>query len=214
MKFSETLKDLLILVADKNMQATFEALIRRHDAIGIRPLDADVLIHPRKDPGCRMEAVEFLRPFSDRYSRVMVAFDHEGSGAEKCSPSDLESELRNQLDVSGWEGRCHVVVIAPELETWIWSPSKKVDEICGWSGRIPALRDWVEEHFSVSDSGKPSRPKEALEKALRLAQKVRSSSLFREIAGKASWRGCADPSFQRFLQTLKQWFPVTTQASE
>ena len=39
------LKDLIVLVADKNMQATFEALLERDAALGIRRI-IDVVPHP------------------------------------------------------------------------------------------------------------------------------------------------------------------------
>ena len=47
--------DLKVVVADKNMQATFSGLVTRHQSLGIQPLQLNPqlpLVHPRHDPGC------------------------------------------------------------------------------------------------------------------------------------------------------------------
>ena len=49
-------KDLIILVADKNMEHTIKGLLARPPALGIRPLSFDIRVHPERDAGCRGEA--------------------------------------------------------------------------------------------------------------------------------------------------------------
>lgn len=207
-------KDLIVLVADSNMKATVEALLVRTEALGIRPIEVDVFSHPRKDPGCRINSCGFLASFQRMYSFALVMFDHDGSGAESKPASQIEAELVEQLEISGWVQRCNVVVVVPELEAWVWSPSKRVDDICGWSGSIPSLRDWVADRFAIREDGKPQMPKESLEAALQEKRKVRSSALLREIAKSVSWRGCTDIAFQKFCQLLQNWFPSTVDSKD
>ena len=45
-------KDLVVLVADKNMEFALRGLFSRTPSFGIHPVTADVFVHPEKDPGC------------------------------------------------------------------------------------------------------------------------------------------------------------------
>jgi len=56
---------------------------------------------------------------------------------------------------------------------------------------------------------KPSDPKEAMDAALRRAQKARSSSLYLQLAQKVSFERCDDPAFLKFKKTLSTWFPAS-----
>lgn len=201
------LQDLFVLVADQQMESTFEGLLSRTQALETRSISFTVTKHPRKDAGCLHDARTFLRPFASKYGYCLVAFDHEGCGQESRSAEEIREAIVGQLSANGWQDRCEVVVIEPELEAWVWSSSRKVDDILGWSGRIPDLRTWVSERFDIGESGKPFRPKEALQAALMEVQKVPSSSLFRQMASTVSWKGCEDPSFLHLLKTLHHWFP-------
>jgi hypothetical protein len=62
------------------------------------------------------------------------------------------------------------------------------------------------EGYTQQGEVKPKRPKEALEQALRLARKSRSSSIFRQLAQRVSVKRCTDPAFLKFKATLQRWF--------
>ncbi|MBI1346911.1 hypothetical protein GC163_11555 [bacterium] len=209
MNHSKPLKDIIVLVADKQMKATIEGLLgERSNSLQIRRLTFDVKAHPEKDSGCCQNSAEFLRPMVRQYAHCLVIFDYEGCGREKKEPpTAIENAVHEQLSRSGWQDRCSVIVVVPELESWVWSSSRKVDEVCGWSARDPDLRTWVAQRFMLSSSGKPTRPKEALEAALQEVSEVLSSSLFRQMAQKVSWKSCQDESFQRLVSVLQNWFP-------
>lgn len=103
------------------------------------------------------------------------------------------------------------IVIDPELEAWVWSDSPEVDRIIGWSARQSSVRAWLREQgFAFKQNGKPDRPKEALEKALRIVKKQRSSALYGQIAEKVSLSRCTDRSFVKLRQTLQEWFPKSS----
>ena len=202
-------KDLIVLAADKNIEYALKGLFTRPQALGIRPINADIFIHPQHDPGCTQHGVAFLSNFSKNYHHGLLMFDYEGSGREqRHQPQELQETLNREFDSSAWGKRARAIVLSPELETWVWSDSPHVDDVAGWKNRQPPLKQWlVERGWLQSGEVKPNRPKEAFQAALREARIQRSSSLYQQIAQRVSLRRCADRSFQEFQAILRTWFP-------
>jgi hypothetical protein len=122
--------------------------------------------------------------------------------------------VEDRLAKSGWEGRAAAIAIDPELENWVWANSSHVETALGWSGRTPDLREWLVEKGLLERPGqKPSRPKQAVEDALRTARKSRSSALYLHLAQSVTLEGCTDKAFLKFRQTIINWFasPVPLQ---
>lgn len=202
--------DLVVLTADKNMQFTVKALLDRPKDIGIRPIRADFYIHPERDPGCRLRADNFLRPFIKHAAFAIVLFDREGCGKHNKSRIELEIEVSSRLANSGWKDRSSCISIDPELENWIFSDSPELDAAVGWSGKTPPLRTWlVERGFLTPNQVKPSQPKEAMEAALRQARLARSSSIYARLAERVGLGRCTDEAFIKLKSTLQSWFPVS-----
>jgi hypothetical protein len=209
------MSDLVVLVADADMRETVSTLIaRRHHSLAIRgDLSVDITVHPNRDAGCYQDAHTFLRPYSTTARNALVLFDHHGCGQDqRMSVEAVQDEVEARLVQNGWSAeRVRVIVIAPELEAWVWTPSSKVDEVVGWHGRQPALRDWLQTqtpYWGQANPHKPEHPKEALQQALRHVRKPFSPSLFGALAGSVSLNGCIDPSFQRFRDALQAWYPA------
>jgi len=200
--------DLVALVPGKDDREALAGLLEsRWQSLGIRHIHAELLVHPRRDPGCFYEAPFVLQTYQRLATRALVLFDHEGCGQESRSSGDLEIDLEGRLARSGWDDRARVVVIEPELENWVWSDSPHVDAILGWSGRRPDLRRWlVENGFWPASCSKPPRPKETMDAALRQARVRRSSSIFRQLAESVSLDRCQDAKFGRLRQLLGGWF--------
>lgn len=199
------MKDLLCLAADKNIEAALRGLLARHEALGLRAFDVDVLVHPRRDPGCYHEAHEFLRPFREIYDHALVVFDRAWDGAPSQDALVLECDVRERLGGDGWGD---VVVLDPEIEVWVWSDSPHVDECLGWSKRNPNLRTWLHEQALWTDGhAKPDDPKMAVERALRAVKIPRSSAIYGNLARRVSMERCTDGSFARFRARLDAWFP-------
>ena len=214
MNASRRKRDVVFLVADRNIEAAVEALLGRPASLAIRPVEAAVRTHPEKDPGCYLGAHDFLRAFQDLYAHAIVIFDREGCGKEGECRETLEADVEDRLARNGWGARAKAVVIDPELESWVWSDSPEVDNVLGWSGRSPRLRRWLTEgEFLRKDEVKPARPKEAMEAALRLVGKARSSAIYRELAERVSLRRCTDSAFQKLISTLQTWFPPDDHAA-
>lgn len=201
-------RNLVVLVADSNAESTVCGLLLRPQALGIRPVRFDVYVHVARDPGCFKTGHDFLRPMTNRYTHGLVLFDRIGSGQDRRTRESLEESVRARLAASGWDDRAEVIVLDPELEIWVWADSTHVDHCLGWHGRQPSLRAWLFSQGLWSENDpKPSDPKAALEQALRLVRKPRSSSLYKRLAERVSLRSCQDPSFVKFKRTLRNWFP-------
>lgn len=201
-------KDLVVLVADNNMESAFKGLLSRCKSLAIRPVKADILIHRQRDAACFRQAHEFLRSQSRRYHRALVVFDREGCGSAEPS-ADLEVAVQRRLEAAGWGNRAAAVVIDPELEVWVWSTSPHVEAVLGWRGRQPALRTWLTDRGFLRPGEhevKPRRPKEALAEALRHVHKIRSSAIYEELASKVSLESCEDSAFVRVKTILQEWF--------
>ena len=203
-------KDLVVLVADKNMEHAVRGILDRSESLGTRPILADLFVHLHNDPGCLREGHEFLRLFINRYHYAIVMLDREGCGQKELSREELEQQIEGRLSQKGWSERAAAIVLDPELEIWVWSDSPKVDNALGWSGRTPDLRNWLREQELLEDNEqKPACPKEALERALRLVRKPSSSSIYMQLAKTVSLRRCNDLAFTKFKNTLKTWFPAS-----
>jgi hypothetical protein len=201
-------QDLVVVVADKDMEYTVSGLLTRHKALGMRVVTADVFSHPEHDPGCYLRSHTFLRSMVNKYAKVIVLFDRDGCGADTRTREELEVEVEDRLKGAGWKGRCGAVVLDPELEIWVWSDSPHVPEILGWRGRTPALPQWLKgEQFWREGAAKPHAPKEAMQAVLRLTQLPRSASRYRQLAEAVSLDRCRDAAFLKLKRTLQAWFP-------
>lgn len=198
------MKDLVVLVPDQKMRHVLKELLQRHQALGIRAIVADVYNHPQQDPGVRRGAGQFLSIYTGQYHRALVLFDREGCGQEDKTADELERQVQQQLDASGWENRSAVVVLDPELEIWVWSDSPHVTEVLGLppSELKQLVADWTKRGPT-----KPTKPKELMETVVRRAnQGGMSSALYKELARKVSTERCTDRAFLRLKQTLQKWF--------
>ena len=150
----------------------------------------------------------FLSQFSKQYRFGLLMFDHKGSGKEKIPYKKLQEALTEKLRSTDWGTRAKTVILAPELEVWVWANSPHVDEAMGWKGKTPSLRQWlIQQDLWTEEEIKPNQPKAAFQSALRESLITRSSSLFLQIAKKASLRRCEDPSFLELKAILQNWFP-------
>ena len=155
-------RDLVVLVADKDMEHALKGLFSRPQSLEIRAITADIVVHPQHDPACALRGVEFLANFAQKYCHALLMFDHEGSGQESVPPKELQENLNADFTRSTWGERARTIVLNPELEAWIWSRSPHLDEVLGWRNQNPSLRDWlIQQNWLQEGQVKPERPKEA-----------------------------------------------------
>lgn len=200
--------DLIVLVADKNMDDGLRGLLTRPKALGIREIRTRIFVHPRRDPACVRESDAFLRPFASQYEHALVMFDRHGSGREELSAGALAAQVLGRVAASGWADRAEVIVLDPELETWVFASSTQVERCLGWKAPSVSLRQWLESRqLWDPNKSKPSRPREALEQVLFEVRRPRSSSLYGNLGRRVSVRACTDPAFIKLCETLTRWFP-------
>ena len=175
------MKDLVLLVADKNMQATLRGVLARPQAMGIRSVSFEIRVHPGRDGGSRTTGGLILAVERRRFDHALLIFDLAGSGAHTDDPVALEQELDVSLNVQ-WAGRAKSIVIAPELDAWIWGADSALREVFRWPLDVP-IRQWLRaKGFQFDLAGKPSQPKEALEAIVRVHRQARSSALYEKVA--------------------------------
>jgi len=204
-------KSLIVLTADKNAQFAIRGILSRQQSLGIRRLVQDAveyITHPEKDPGVLRTARLLLSPFLRTHAHALAIMDREGSGCGTSPAEQVEEQIAADLRVAGWTDRVAALVIDPELDVWVWADSPHVEAEIGWADQSTNLRAWlVQKGFLFSAEGKPLRPKEALEAALRHVRMPRSSALYRSLAEKVSLARCTDRAFLKLKMILQSWFP-------
>lgn len=210
------MNDLVVLVADADMEHAMRALCRRYDDLGTRRFEFELRRYPAdRDGGTRKRAHDRLRPESNRFRWALVLFDYHGCGSNDDRQT-IQRDGERLLARNGWrEGetlRAKVVVIEPELEAWMWGDLKTLGKCLGWGTDGRHLREWVRSSGLWHEGHpKPSDPKDAMGRATREAptrrQRRISSALYSEIAESARIDNCRDPAFQELVATLRSWFP-------
>lgn len=208
------MRDCIFLLADRNMEATFSGFLGRphfHASLQCRPFNfdpkQDVIVDASNDSGVYTRAHELLRPFLKQHHHAVVVLDEEWEGSPGAGR--IKTHISRNMIRNGWkEARFAVCVIAPELENWIWQDSPHVAAAFRHSS-FRELHAWLHVRGLWTDeSSKPSRPKEAIEEALRANRIPRSSTLYRQVTERVSVRGCTDPAFQELCTFLRSWFPA------
>ena len=201
------MKDLVLLVADKNAQFALKGALERPEAMGIRPIEFEFRVHPGRDGGTRKSGPEMLALERRRFQHGLLILDYEGSGTDLPDAKALEAQLDGRLRAQ-WKEHAKAIVIEPELDVWVWGSDNAVAEAIDWpAGK--AIREWLRERgFAFDSNEKPTRPKEALEAALRLPDLPRSSALYQRIAERISVHRCSDQAFLRLRSQLSTWFPI------
>jgi hypothetical protein len=202
-------KDLIVLTADRQQELTIKTLLdERYHSLGIRQIEYDIFRHPRKDPGVFHEAADFLAAYCPpQYQHALVLLDHAWDGAPD-DPDLMRQQLNDALMPRWDEDRFEIIVIVPELETWVWSQSPHVAEILrtSWEN-IRALAETS--GYWTQEQAKPADPKRLLEDILAQQRRPRSSAIFQALARQVGLAGCIDPAFTRMREALTRWFSAS-----
>lgn len=200
-------QDLIVLLADLDAENAITGILRRPQSLGIRDITFETIRHAMRDPGCCKDAAPMLRRYVTTHAHALVLFDRDGSGRDSEDRTIIERDVEQSLVASGWGDRAAAIVLAPELEAWVWSDSTEVDGVLGWSNRRPPIREALRDEGLLGAAvTKPDQPKEAMEWALREVRKARSARLFSLLASRVSLSRCIDPAFAKFKETLVCWF--------
>jgi hypothetical protein len=200
------MKDLVILVADKNMEYAMRGGLSRNRSLKIRQIEPDIKVHPNRDGGVRTTGSQLLRSYAKTHQHALLLMDFEGCGVEAEGVDTIERGLDERL-AQNWGDRAKAIVIAPELEVWMWGGDNSIEQKIGWNQDVH-IRDWLRtKGYVLSSSGKPERPKEAFELVLRVCKQPRSSDWYETVAKSISMEKCADAKFAQLRDILQRWFP-------
>ncbi len=209
------MRECLFFVADKNIRFALEGFFKRdgfHHGLGCAPFDLDPARDIRvavgqNDPGLYARANLLIQPFRPDYRRVVIILDVEWEGSP--GKSAIVEKINGHIRAAGWQAENgHVIVVEPEADNWLWTDTPHTAAALGWEN-MNELRRWLaEEGDWPHDAPKPPRPKETAEKALRKVRKPRSSTIYREAAGRVSLKRCQDPSVHELAEAFRRWFPM------
>lgn len=204
----------MILVPDLQCEATLRGFFGRekfHLSLGCAPFafepGDDLIRETKNDPGVWKNAHELLRLKRATHRNALIILDNSWEGSPGVA--QIEKDIGGNMTGSGWpRGQFEVVVIDPELESWIWQDHVHVETAFGHAGP-PSLRQRLRDSDLWPDGGrKPTDPKLAVEAVQGWYRFGPPSPVFAEIAMKVSVKGCVDPAFQKMLRALKGWFSV------
>lgn len=200
--------ELVILVADLDIEQAVKGLLARLEALRIRRVRYKLVRDTMAghDGGTFKRAHTVLAPFcADPNCRALVLFDRAWDGAPSTEAKVLAADVEQRL-APKWGDRARCVVLDPEIEIWVFSDSPHVDKTLGF--REGQLRIWLRDQGQWPEGQpKPGDPKTAMRKALRQSGIKPSAALFYDLAGKVGLDRCTDPSFRSFVDTLRTWFP-------
>jgi hypothetical protein len=211
------MRDCIFLLADKNMEAVFTGFLTRERfylSLGIRPFAfdqaRDILVESGSDPGVFRRAHALLRLYRRTHRFAVVVLDNTWPGSPGVEA--IQETIQANMIGSGWPADCfEVIVLAPELEVWLWQDSPHLATAFRFTQHT-SLRQWlVSQGLWDTDAAKPADPKQAVERTLRTSRMPRSSAIYRQITNRISVQGCTDPAFHRLRATLQRWFPVEDQ---
>ncbi|MEI7939189.1 MAG: hypothetical protein WCK27_21095, partial [Verrucomicrobiota bacterium] len=125
------MKDLVLLVADKNAHFALKGALGRPEALGIRPIEFEFRVHPGRDGGTRRTGPEMLALERRRFKHALLVLDFEGCGTDLPNATELEAQLDGRLSTH-WKEAAKSIVIEPELDVWVWGADNAVEAVIEW----------------------------------------------------------------------------------
>lgn len=217
-------RPLKVLVADTDAYQGISALLRPGSRFRRRLGLTDFLFDTAKDgPTADMieselgdgdvhvNAPEILRRYTSTHERALVFLDQQFGGERPAA--QIYAEIHGDL-VKDWDpAAVEVIVFEPEVEAWLWQrDNPHIATLFGFeAGRHGTTVDAVlgDRGIWPTDEPKPRDPKRATEVMRQLCRTRWSSKKFAQIANEISDKGCTDPAYLRFKETMLRWFGPT-----
>lgn len=207
--------DLVALFADKDAELLFERIIERGQERGcIRDVRWRSLRDPRRDAAVARDPGRSLQPFIGRGSKLLVVWDHEGSGREREAPQQVVESAVQSLVRRGAPARDVLcVALVPELETVLMPAWDRLASVLV-EGRGPVPSDVAIAQRLGSSSvealseARRLRPKEAFQALVEAAGLRWSARLFERLGGALSIPGLKGArEMEQITTCLQAWFP-------
>jgi hypothetical protein len=207
------MKDLFVLTADSDAEALLRSVLERHESLEIITIAFDVRRFPGRDSGMVNQGPEVARVLVNKveYSRVLLTWDHHGSGWESRSPEDALSRIQARLDGVTWAQRSTAIVFVPELEEWLWQSPRSIARHLGVTDHelTVMIAEAALKLGKAPDRCRRELPKELFETVLHSKERRRPlPEDFKKLGSLADLmqlRGST--AFVRLTQVLQAWFP-------
>ena len=148
------------------------------------------------------------------YSRLILVWDHHGSGWEKLSGAEAVARIRQRLDGVTWTGRSAASVVVPELEEWLWRGPASVARHLGSADFDKVVASAASGLNLSRERCCLERPKELFEAVLH--QRKRRRPLpedFKMLGSSANLTNWSDSDkFGQLVAILRSWFPARRQS--
>src|SRR5262245_18242562 len=109
---------LFVLTADADQRAVLATILKR----SFRHTTSRIEAHPDRDSGMVHNGPEFFGSAAKKgaVEKVLLIWDHAGSGRERQSDDKVDADLALRLDHCTWKSTSAAIAILPELEEWLW----------------------------------------------------------------------------------------------
>jgi hypothetical protein len=213
------MKDLFVQAADMDAKMFLSSILEKHDALEIRPISYDIETYPLHDSGMITTGTDLSRMRKGRYEKIILIWDHEGSGRErKQASSEVEREMAAKLDSITWRGNNSTIALVPELESWLWHCQSAIVRHYGIdAARLDALSEEAADRMGMALAvAKTERPKELFEALVKRGiHRTISPRDFQLIGHYAGIKGLLESaSFAMLRDILQCWFPKTCECEE
>lgn len=193
--------ELVLLLADQDTRRFVEAVIDRGmERRCLPPIKIEYVIDPMKDSSVVRRADVSLRPFARRpWPRVVVIWDHHGSGREREPSENVEKDVLALVERTGIP-RDHILPLAidPELEVLLQPV---------WDTVLDALRG-IGSHPPPGEAFDAHDPKTSLENAALMARVKLAPHVFKALGSRVSIPALKQSSIGGQLSSqLEGWFP-------
>ena len=211
------MRDCVFFTADSTMKQALLGFMTRNDRfahynLGTAPFafdpNEDLFSSATMDSGTYTTGEELLKPFQKTHRHAVLMLDAEWDGSPGADT--IRTDLTNRILASGWTAdEFKVIVIDPELESWIWQRNQRVATALRF-GSVAEMVDAVQAANIDWPNGelKPSSPKAALQAVATRRRGIGfSSAIHKSITATVSLVKCQDAAFLELRQTLQGWFP-------
>jgi len=216
--------DLVALFADLDAQKLFEGLIERGQdsrRACTRRLRWRSLRDPRRDTVCH-EPERALGQFLADQPRILVVWDHLGSGREGEDPQNVEESVKHRLGSAGNIPEQNILAVAlePEVEALFLPAWERVKQLLSAErGMAPPGDEEVLAVVRGVDVARPegdldflqileAHPKEVFEALVFRVRLRRAAPLYAKIGTEISLpRMKRSAPAERIAKVLAAWFP-------
>jgi hypothetical protein len=208
------MKDLYVLTADADAEALLRSILMRHTELEIHPITYEIHRFPGRDSGMVKQGPEIARVLANKtdYSRLLLIWDHHGSGWESRSSEIAVQRIQARLDGVTWVGRSSAIVLVPELEEWLWHCPQSIRTHLGMKeSEFIALTEKAALELEKSlDYCRQELPKELFQTVLYSKKRRRPLPEDFKILGASAdvARLSSSNTFARLTSILQEWFPM------